>query len=259
MGDSDSAGGGLPLPAILAIGGLLFLYLFVIQPLINWAKDNPLMFMMMFSGTAMLIGVLAMFFIMAKAQESRGGGGEPGGQVSYHPGSPGAGSLFSAKRHGASPLGYWKPRGIHVFADTGLENEGKRRQVPEKKEEISVDVPEAVAEVINAFRPSDECGSDANYRLELRDWLKKMFPKLHVELHNSPALPGLSVEKVAIELQSHETMKQPTALLEKCPKYAAAYNSLLVVVKEARFSGEKYEKSLSGLEKDFDNIIIVLK
>ncbi|VVC02210.1 Uncharacterised protein [uncultured archaeon] len=256
MADYDS-GGGLPLPAILAIGGLLFLYLFVLKPLLAWAGENPLLFMAMFAITAMAVGGAAMFFLMMKMQESRGGGS--GGQVSFHGSEPsGIGSLFSAKRHGTSPLGYWRPRGIHVFSDAAVENGGRRR-LPEKKEEISMDVPEAVAEVINAFRPSGDGASESRYRLELKDWLKKSFPKLHVELHTSHALPSLSVEKVAIELQSHETMKQPKAVIEKCQKYADEYRNLVVVIAGARFSGEKYEKSISGLENDFGNVIVVLK
>ena len=40
MGEYKSEGAGLPMPAILAIGALFFLYVFVIDPVMKWAKDK---------------------------------------------------------------------------------------------------------------------------------------------------------------------------------------------------------------------------
>lgn len=267
MGDYDTdAGGGLPLPAILAIGALFFLYVFVIEPLMSWAKENPLLFMGMAAFTVVIVILLALSFLMVKMQESRGSRGIEGGQVSYHgsgqSGSGIFGALSSTRQH--HPAAIWKPHGIHTYSnlpDANLSDEyaGKRREQAESKEKISVNLPQAVAEIINNFQPAGGYEDEFAYRTELKDFLKKAFPKLDVVLRTAHALPNITVEKIAIEIRQHADENPVNALLEKCPKYAKAYRDLVVVVIEPRFSEEKYEKSLSSMKKSFENILLVLK
>ncbi len=280
----------MSLPAILAIGSLLFLYVFVIGPLMKWAGENPALFTAMFSTTIITIVLLGMFFLMAKTQESRKSGNAEKGQVSYHsPKLSGIDRIFFGKKQYSSTGNWWKPSCMQDPINIPLEVEEKEQdlglfqylfypfiflfnianflrnsilsafQYEISKENISVDLPQAVAETINRFHPHGNHPDKFWYHSELRDWLKKSFPKHDVELHADSALPRITVEKIAIEFMQHAEGNPAHALLEKCPKYASAYHDLIVVVIEPRFSWEKYEKSLSSLKKNFGNMLLVLK
>lgn len=290
MGDYDSGGAGLSLPAILAIGSLLFLYVFVISPLMKWAGENPALFTAMFSTTIITIVLLGMFFLMAKTQESRKSGNAEKGQVSYHsPKLSGIDRIFFGKKQYSSTGNWWKPSGMQDPINIPLEVEEKERnlglfpylfypfiflfnasnslkngilsafQHEKNQEKIRMGLLEAVIKSINRYKPTDNCIDESGYRTELATWLKKSFPKLNVESYAGQNKPDIVAGKIAIELRRHSDANFADALLEKCPKYSSGYRDLIVLIVEARYKEEKYEKILSGLKNEFDNTVLLLK
>jgi len=262
MGDYDSDPGGLPLPAILAIGALIFIYMFILQPILNWANENPLLFAAMAGLAFVAVLLLAMLLLMAKSSEPGGSGTAKilGGQVA--PGSSGtAGYSAGSGRKGPtqSIFGKWHPGIIRSSVDFAPETPTRPGSLKIANEETGVNLLGAVAESVSNFRAPSESSDDPSYRAELADHLRKAFPGLSVGLYVAQNRPSVSVEKVAVELQRHGDKGPEKAFLDKCPAYAKDFPELVAVVLEPRFSREKYENGLSLLKKHFRAMAVVLK
>jgi len=273
MADYDE-GGGLPASTVLAIGALLFVYLFVIEPLMKWANENPLLFTLMLSMAFILVALFALFFVLAKMEDAAAYG-RIGGQIAYKGAENAAyeerpiqgflGKFFGAGRHSpmpsAKPPIKWEPHGLYTYTNAAPASGGKRSEPKGAKAEAAMDFPllPALAEAINGFKPSGQHPDEFGYCAELREFLKAKFPRLKWESRNQPHLPPLAVGKIAIEVCRHGEGQFAGALVEKCQKYSNSYRELLLVLVEARFREEKYGEMFSGLKKSFDNVALVVK
>ncbi len=261
MGDYDTESTGLPLTTLLAIGSLLFLYIFVLQPLLAWADENPLLFMAMFGITVILLCFFVISYLAIKLREGAGRPGGPDvGGVMYKPSEPsGITGLFSALKPPLVSGSARKHRGFHTYYPTGIEKKVNESEKEASNEKASFSLPDEVAETIRKFKPPENYGGASGYGLALMEKLKKAFPPLAIEMHLDNSHPMLNVEEIAIELLTHYEALHPDALLEKCQKYSPKYRFLIAIILEPRFGEDKYEKTLSGLEKEFDSLAIVLK
>ena len=213
-----------------------FIWVFVIQPFIEWVKQN---IMAIVSIVSVIFILLVIGFILywkyrkKKEAEKR---------------------IFEEKQ---------KSKGLVKFVDRfGNEKWGKPGKIEKwrKEDEEAMKKEELInqiVETIKEFRPARRYRNEFPYQIELVGYLKSKFPYADIEQQKGSSRPDIVIGNVAIEVKGPTRTQDLKTIADKCMRYYQHFEGLIVVLFEVDVYEPRYEEWKRGLKNTFPNVRVI--
>jgi len=112
---------------------------------------------------------------------------------------------------------------------------------------------------IRRFWPARAYREELFYQVELAGFLKHQFPDAAVEVQEGRARPDIVVGNVAVEIKGPTTYRDLATIFDKCVRYTARWERLIVVLFAVEVDGSQYVEWERSLKKHFPDVIIIRK
>lgn len=222
--------------AIILIGTLV--WIFVIQPFIEWAKQNIMIIITVSVAILiMLIGGFVLYWKYKKKKEAEK-------------------KAFEEEQ---------KAKGLVKFVDRfGNERWGKPKEVErwrreDKEAREKEKLINQVVEVIEEFKPARRYKNEFPYQVELVGYLKSKFPSTDIEQQKGSSRPDIVIGNVAIEVKGPTRTQDLKTIADKCMRYYQHFGELVIVLFEVDVYEPRYEEWKKGIKNTFPNVRIIRK
>ena len=242
----------LPPWAQKAIALLIFVFLvwvFVIQPIIEWVNQNITTIITIFISLIALaiVGYILYWKYKTKkeAEEQAYEEKREAEEHAYEEGQKAKGFVKFVNRFGYEKWG--KPNEVEKWEKEDEEARQKEKLINQ------------VVGKIEDFRQSRNYFDEVSYQIELVGWLKSEFPNADIEQQRGSSRPDIVVGDVAIEVKGPTRATDLTTIPDKCMRYCQHFEELIVVLFEVDASERRYEEWARGMENTFPNVKIIRK
>jgi len=227
--------------AIALIIGIVLLWIFVIQPFIEWVKLNILLF----SGIlVIIIIILVWLYSLYQKQEAEK-------------------RMLEAKRNAERKVfeEQQRAKGLVSYTDFfGKEKWGKPEQIESwRKEDEKLTMINRVADAIRAYRPPKPLRDEYAYQMGLHGYLEHEFSGTQVEVQRGHSRPDLVIGDIAIEVKGPTDTMALQTVPDKAMRYMQKFKHLVVVLFEPQFNEGRYNEWLQGMKFKFPEVIVIRK
>lgn len=227
--------------AIFAIIVLLALiYVFIIQPFINWVKTHIFLFSMIIV-IILIICIISVYFYIKNRRKKKLE------RLAFEEEQRARGLVSFTDRYGKE---VWDK----------LEEIEKLKKIDEEEREKEK-LFNRIIEEIRDFKPArEQLRNEYAYHLSLYSWLKKTFPQAEYEKQRGSSRPDIVIEEIAIEVKGPTDATALTTIADKCMRYAHHYKEgLIVVLFEVNVNEYRYNEWLSSLNRQFPHVKVIRK
>jgi hypothetical protein len=236
--------------AIIAIIFIaVFLWLYVLKPLIDWFTANVQIIAAI--GFLIFFGVVGIYAVTAKRKARE--------QEQEHI------RLEEERRQKEAFAVQQRAKGLELYVNRfGEEQWGTQRDVAVwKKMDDEAKVKESlyykVVSEIKAFKPIKRYEYEQPYHDTLYSFLTAKFPHAKHEHQRGASRPDIVIENIAIEVKGPTLDRDLETLTTKCLKYHNHYDKMIIVLFDPQYSQRNFEEISRGINQSWPDVEIIVK
>ncbi len=222
--------------ALIIIGVLV--WIFVIQPFIEWAKQNIMTIVTIF---VVILTILVVGFVLYWKYKKK----KEAEKKAFEEEQKAKGLVKFVDRFGNERWG--KPDEVEKWRKEDEEAREKERLINQ------------VVEAIEEFKPARRYKNEFPYQVELVGYLKSKFPHADIEQQKGSSRPDIVVGDVAIEVKGPTRTQDLKTIADKCMRYYQHFGELVIVLFEMDVYEPRYEEWKRGIKNTFPNVRIIRK
>ena len=224
--------------AIVLLFLVYIVWVYAIQPIIEWVNQNITTIITIFIGLMVLAMVICILYWKYKTKKEAE-------ERAYEEGQKAKGFVKFVDRFGSKRWG--KPNEVEKWE--------KEDEEAREKEKL---INQIIGEIEN-FKQSRNHRNEFPYQLELMGCLKSKFPNADIEQQKGSSRPDIVVGDIAIEVKGPTRTTDLGTIADECMRYCQHFEELIIVLFEVDVYERRYREWERGMKNTFPNVKIIKK